>query len=240
MSPTPMRLFLLGLLSMGAVAQLSGCMTMETQLPGVVDLRQSLNQTEAQPAEPQEPAFGRADNSFMQGITLTSSRDLPTQGRYSELAPPADLKQAKAMHSSVYRRVIRQWFLIGVLPIAGDQGLFAADIAATLSTPGTSLREIRVSSGYDLLHNLLPLVPAIGSIANLVPSRTTEVVAVVDQRRILRSPQGPGLNSSETGPAPDAGDSNLPTPEDGQVNTAPVLVPLPDEQGVPPTTEVQP
>ena len=158
------------------------CMTMQTELPGVLDLRQDLAKAQDQDLEPKEPAFGRSDHSFLQGLTLSNSSEMPTQGHYKHPEPPENRSVlAPKVHTSQYRRIIRQWFLLGLFPIAGDQGLFAADMQSELSIPGSHLRKIRISSGQDIPEHFFRYIPVVGPLLALAPTRTTEVVAYIDQ-----------------------------------------------------------
>lgn len=172
------------LLGIGLVALLFplSCMTMQTELPGILDLRQDLTKPADQPLEPKEPGLGRSDQSFLQGFTLSSSNETPTQGKYQHPeAPEHRSALAPKVHTSLYRRVVRQWFLVNLIPVAGDQGLFAADMQTELSIPGSHLRKIRITSGQDIAAHLFPLIPFVGGISQFVPTRTTEVVAYIDQ-----------------------------------------------------------
>lgn len=202
---------------------LSGCMTFETTMPGVLDLRAELAKPQDAPVEPKRPAFGDTDDSYFEGFVLSESTDQPTQGEYVKPVQAAAGEWSTPpmpQGAAIYRRVMRQWFIIGLFPILADPAAVTSDLKAELATPGTRVTSIRVTSGMDLIDFGRAVVAQVFSwtgvlgLLSLVPTRTTEVIAYVE-----RAPAKPqALPVPVDAPAP----SPVPATPPGPAPTGPV------------------
>lgn len=166
----------------------TGCMTFETTLPGTLDLRGALAQPSDAPLEPKRPAFAEGGDSYNEGMVFTESTDKPTKGEYVVPKEPVSgqfVTPAAPTGSAVYRRVLRQWFIIGLIPILADPQKVTDDLKTELAKPGAKATHIRITSGNDLLDDIRAAIgyalswTGIIGLLNLVPTRTTEVVAYV-------------------------------------------------------------
>ena len=114
-----------------AASLLTGCMTFETTLPGTLDLRGALAQPADAPLEPKRPAFADGGDSYNEGWVFTESIDKPTKGEYVVPKEPVSgqfVTPAAPAGSTVYRRVLRQWFIIGLIPILADPQKVTSDL----------------------------------------------------------------------------------------------------------------
>ena len=155
----------------GTLSLVTACMTFETPLPGTLDLRTPLALPQDEQVEPKRPAFG--DDGIYEGFVLTEEAAPPTSGDYA--SPQAG--------TEVYRRVMRQWFIIGLFPILADPGLVTSELETELAKPGTKATQIRITSGFDLVEfgRLLCLSPIpVVQLVNLAPGRVTEVAAFIE------------------------------------------------------------
>ncbi|MFH1808898.1 MAG: hypothetical protein ABIJ09_09140 [Pseudomonadota bacterium] len=209
-----------------SLSLLFGCMTFETTMPGVLDMRAELAKPQDAPVEPKRPAFGDMDDSYFEGFVLTEATDQPTQGEYvkptqakvGEWATPA-----KPADAEIYRRVLRQWFIIGLFPILADPAAVTTDLKAELATPGTRITNVRVTSGMDLIDFGRAVVAQLFSwtgivgLLSLVPTRTTEVIAYVE-----RAPASPQALPSPVAPPSPAIPPTPVAPPPGPTPTGPV------------------
>ncbi|MBN2360679.1 MAG: hypothetical protein JXR83_14580 [Deltaproteobacteria bacterium] len=171
-----------------AASLLTGCLTFETTLPGTLDLRGALAQPQDAPLEPKRGAFADGGDSYNEGMVFTESTDKPTTGEYVVPKEPVSgqfVTPAAPAGSTVYRRVLRQWFILGLIPILANPDNVTSDLRTELSKPGAKATHIRISSGADLLDlgrmvvGIILSPIAIGGLLQAVPTRTTEVIAYV-------------------------------------------------------------
>ena len=176
----------------------TGCMTFETTLPGTLDLRAAMAQPQDAPLEPKRPAFGDLGDSFFEGFVLANSTDKPTKGEYAIPREPLAgqfVTPPVPAGGTVYRRVLRQWFIIGLFPILADPANITADLQRELTAPGAKASHLRIASGADLIDfgravvaNVFSWTGVLG-LLGLVPTRTTEVVAYLSKPAAAMSPQ---------------------------------------------------
>jgi len=223
---------------------LTGCMTFEATLPGTLDMRKELAKPQDAPLEPARPAFGDLDDSFFEGFVMTESTDAPTSGEYINPEPAAGGEvqtPAAPKDATLYRRVMRQWFIIGLFPILADPDLVTTDLKAELSQPGSKATSLRVTSGMDLIDLGRALIAQIGGmilgipgLLALVPTRTTEVIGYVEKtaapaatappvETVPATPETPATPEGTTTPEGTAPDATPATPAAPVTPSAPSL-----------------
>lgn len=212
-----------GLLLSALVA--TGCMTFEATMPGTLDMRKELALAQDAPMEPFRPAFASMDDSYFEGFVFGASTDAPTKGEY--IAPrPAEpgryVTPEAPANATIYRRLLRQWVILGLFPVGPSPEDITADLKAELESPGARASNIRITSGSDLVEALKTFVVApclspvlgIGGLIQLVPTRTTEVTAFIEKPNAPAPAADPLPTGTELIEPPPVPDTNQPaTPE---------------------------